>query len=241
MSRRPLGNKPMTDAERQRRSRTRRKHAAAIAHRQAVIDGLRESTEREMARFKMLEPRYQLFLVDPPWPDGADAYGESGKGRAAENRYPTMTVEEMKARFPTLPAAKDALLYMYTTSTFLNRAIELLEFWGFAYGGAGGWDKQIIGKGRRHRLQLEFWIYGMKGRGLPIPIGKEKTPNFFSERRRGPHSSKPDKLADDLTRQYPGARKLEMFGRKPREGWDVFGNEAEAEAAASWHTVNQIT
>jgi hypothetical protein len=73
----------------------------------------------------------------------------------------------------------------------------------------------------------EFWIWGSKGKGLPVPTPAEKTPNHFSERvvrQRGMHSRKPDKLYDDLARQYPGVAKLEMFAREPREGWDTHGN-----------------
>ena len=34
-----------------------------------------------------------------------------------------------------------------------------------------------------------------------------------------------------IKRLWPNAPKHEMFARKPREGWDTWGNEVEAAAA----------
>ncbi|MCH7611705.1 MAG: adenine methyltransferase, partial [Chloroflexi bacterium] len=39
------------------------------------------------------------------------------------------------------------------------------------------------------------------------------------------HSRKPDEQYRKIERLYPGARKLELFARRPRGGWSVWGNE----------------
>jgi N6-adenosine-specific RNA methylase IME4 len=117
------------------------KHAAAIAHRADVIAERAQGSARAEAQLANATKLYLLFLVDPPWDNSEDAYGESGKGRVAANRYATMTLAQMKARYPKLPAAPDALIYMWTTSQYLDQAIELLKFWGGTYGGIGGWNK----------------------------------------------------------------------------------------------------
>jgi N6-adenosine-specific RNA methylase IME4 len=227
----------LTATQVKRRYRARKKHAAAIAHRAEVMAERVAASARAEAQLATTTKLYLLFLIDPPWDDNDDAYSEAGKGRAAANHYATMTDEQMKQRHPKLPAAPDSLCYIWTTSGRLRQAIGLMEFWGFTYAGCGGWDKDRIGKGRRHRMQEEFWIWGNKGDGLPVPDDADKTPNHFQEksvRRRGVSSVKPDKLADDLVRQYPGSegRRLEMFARRPREGWDVHGNEGLADADA---------
>jgi N6-adenosine-specific RNA methylase IME4 len=77
-------------------------------------------------------------------------------------------------------------------------------------------------------MRAEFVIYGNRGKGLPVPLGSDKTANLFCEPRStqpGVHSRKPDCLADDLARQYPGVARLETFARKARVGWDMHGNE----------------
>jgi N6-adenosine-specific RNA methylase IME4 len=222
--------KPLSRKMIMRRYRAKLKHGRAIAHRADVIAERREATARAEAKLANSTKLYELIVIDPPWDDSEDAYAESGKGRSAAMRYPTMTLAQMKERYPRLPAAPHALIYMWTTSQYLRQAMDLLEHWGATYGGIIGWDKVLIGKGRRHRIVEEFIIYGSIGNGLPIPLAADKTLNHFREaavRERGVHSRKPDKLYDDLARQYPDVAKLEMFARRPREGWDTHGNEVE--------------
>jgi N6-adenosine-specific RNA methylase IME4 len=48
---------------------------------------------------------------------------------------------------------------------------------------------------------------------------------------RGRHSAKPVKFYDIIETLYTHGRKLEMYGRARREGWDVYGHMAELQAA----------
>jgi len=43
--------------------------------------------------------------------------------------------------------------------------------------------------------------------------------------RRREHSRKPDEVHELIERMYPELPKLELFARKARPGWDVWGNE----------------
>jgi len=45
------------------------------------------------------------------------------------------------------------------------------------------------------------------------------------------HSRKPDEQYEKIERLYPGARKIELFARHRRMGWDVFGNQVEGSIA----------
>jgi N6-adenosine-specific RNA methylase IME4 len=47
-------------------------------------------------------------------------------------------------------------------------------------------------------------------------------PTIFSE-KSGRHSSKPDSFYTMI--DHLGQRRLDIFARKERDGWDVFGNE----------------
>ena len=46
---------------------------------------------------------------------------------------------------------------------------------------------------------------------------------ILSPRRE--HSRKPDEVYERIERMYPNARKLELFARNKREGWDSWGDE----------------
>ena len=39
------------------------------------------------------------------------------------------------------------------------------------------------------------------------------------------HSAKPDAVQERIEAMYPTARKLELFARRRRPGWDVWGDE----------------
>jgi len=126
-------------------------------------------------------------VADPPPDDDGDVWSETGKGRSQSNNYPTMTLAEIKTKYPLLPLAPNALVYIWTTSGFLDQAIASLKFWGCAYGDCLIWDKVHPTKGRWHIMQAEYVIYGNKGKkGLPIPLRKDKTRNLF----RDPRSTK---------------------------------------------------
>jgi len=45
---------------------------------------------------------------------------------------------------------------------------------------------------------------------------------------KGVHSEKPEVFAEMIERLWPNTPKLEMFARKPRDGWDTWDNEVEA-------------
>jgi N6-adenosine-specific RNA methylase IME4 len=49
------------------------------------------------------------------------------------------------------------------------------------------------------------------------------------EAPRGEPSEKPEIFAEMIERHWPNVPKLEMFARKPRNGWDSWGNEVTSE------------
>jgi len=48
---------------------------------------------------------------------------------------------------------------------------------------------------------------------------------------RGKHSEKPAEFYDIIETIYTHGRRLEMYARRQRQGWDVYGHVAELEAA----------
>ena len=64
---------------------------------------------------------------------------------------------------------------------------------------------------------------------LAIYENIEDIPDIFYSRSNG-HSVKPQTLFDIIDMKAEG-NKIELFARKPREGWDVWGNEVESSVA----------
>lgn len=74
----------------------------------------------------------------------------------------------------------------------------------------------------------EHVLFGVKGR-LPIAPAIRESNHFAAPRTR--HSEKPDRFYEMVERVSPGPY-LELFARRRRYGWDVWGNEAPTAAAS---------
>lgn len=73
-------------------------------------------------------------------------------------------------------------------------------------------------------------FYGFYRGGL-IPVAKDergKIHSVFTEQVKR-HSQKPEIAYQIIERLYPNAKKLEVFARQKREGWDVWGNEVDSD------------
>jgi N6-adenosine-specific RNA methylase IME4 len=163
--------------------------------------------------------RFQVVYADPAWqmgnPDGP---------WAPENHYPTMALEEIQAL--EIPAAENAVLFLWAVSCLLPEAIDVMRAWGFRYLTNLVWVKPSIGPGRRVRNRHERLLYGQKGT-LPAP-DPEDLADSVVEAPRARHSEKPKRFYELIERMYPMASKVELFARgKARPGWVAWGNEAD--------------
>ena len=157
---------------------------------------------------------FSAIVIDPPW-----RYDNVATRGAAEDHYPTMSLEELAAL--ELPAADDAHLYMWVTNGFLREGFDLLDQWGFTYKTILTWCKPQIGMGNWFRNTTEHVLFGVRGK---LPTLRNDVPtHFVADRTR--HSAKPESFYDLVESCSPGPW-LEMFARRRRFGWHVWGNEA---------------
>jgi N6-adenosine-specific RNA methylase IME4 len=167
---------------------------------------------------------FSIIYADPPWRYEHPPIGASG--RSIEEKYPTMSLEEICA----LPVgdlfSEDATLYLWATAPKLPECLKVMESWGFNYRTNAVWDKEIIGTGYYFRNQHEILLVGRRG-DMPPPEGGAQHSSVCRERRTK-HSVKPAYYRDMLDAYYPGVDKLELFARgsRPRDGWTFWGNEA---------------
>jgi N6-adenosine-specific RNA methylase IME4 len=165
--------------------------------------------------------RYRLLYADPPWRyDHTEA-----NSRAIENQYPTMTLEEI-CRLP-IPAADDAVLFLWASSPKLADAIRVMDAWGLSYRTCAVWDKEVTGMGYYFRQQHELLLVGARGH-LPVPDAARRPPSMIRTKRSRVHSEKPSAVYDLLEKMYPhfGPReRVELFARTARPGWTAWSNE----------------
>lgn len=175
----------------------------------------RQKEEIETGQLPTLNGVFEVLSVDPPWPYGREYDPE---GSRVANPYPEMSIEQIKAI--ELPAAENAVIFLWTTHAFLRDAFDILDVWGATYKATMVWNKQKIGMGAWFRMQCEFCLVGIIGRPY---WHNTRYPELIEEPRRE-HSRKPDAffvLVDNIC----AGRKLEYFSREARPGWDIFGND----------------
>jgi N6-adenosine-specific RNA methylase IME4/ParB-like chromosome segregation protein Spo0J len=165
--------------------------------------------------------QYAVIELDPPWSYEEQNLGAPGN-RNAEDKYATMTLQEI-ADLPIADlAAENCHLYLWTTANHLRHSWELLEGWGFQYRSILVWHKSRIGMGHYYRNQAEFVLFGVKGR---LPLLAHDKPNVFAWEAPRVHSIKPDGFYELVEECSPSPR-IRLFARAQREGWESWGNQA---------------
>ena len=198
------------------------RHLAKKARREAREHELAAATER--ASRALGKKVYGVVYADPPWT--FHTYSERGLDRGACNHYPVMSLAAIKAL--PIPAADDAVLFLWSTVPMLPAALEVMAAWRFDYKSALTWIKPHIGLGFWTRNRIELVLIGTRG-NVPAPAPGEQPPQVI-EAPRGRHSEKPEQVAAIIERLFPNVPKIELFARRPRAGWAVWGNEIEAAA-----------
>lgn len=210
------------DADVQQKAVAQPDKAKHLSKRNARVNRERELAEAtKQASAELGSKLYGVIYVDPPW--RFQPYSEeTGSDRAADNHYPTMTIDDLAEI--ELPAACNCVLFMWATMPMLEMALRLMTRWGFAYKSGCAWHKTAIGTGYWFRNQLELLLVATRG-NVPAPAMGEQ-PSQVLTLERSQHSQKPDAFAEMIEVLFPNVPKLEMFARRRRNGWDSWGNQA---------------
>jgi N6-adenosine-specific RNA methylase IME4 len=170
---------------------------------------------------------YDLIYADPPWQHG-DA--STTPSRRATRHYPVLPLAAICAlpvRDLTAPAAA---LYLWATSALLPDALAVIAAWGFSFKTGFVWDKGRWGCGHYVRTQHEHLLIAWRGHlRCPQPSTLVGSVVHALATR---HSAKPEIFYEHLERMHPAARRLELFARGRRPGWDAWGNEVQDHPAA---------
>lgn len=80
------------------------------------------------------------------------------------------------------------------------------------------------------RFGHDYLLYMYKGKLPPLARDERgKIHSVFTEKVTQ-HSRKPDVSYEIIERLYPDAKRLEMYARRQRQGWDCWGNEVQADS-----------
>lgn len=181
---------------------------------------------------------YGTILADPPW-RFMNRTGKVAPEHRRLSRYETLSVEEIKAIPIGLVAAERSHLYLWVPNALLQEGLEVMKAWGFQYKTNLVWHKvrkdggpDGRGVGFYFRNTTEIILFGIKGHLRTLAPGRSQVNIIKSMKQE--HSRKPDQLFEIIEKCSPGPY-LELFARGQREGWDVFGNQANG-YVPTWST-----
>ena len=176
------------------------------------------------------DQRYDLILADPPWKQakgGKKSVRPISSG--TELDYPVCSSEEIKEHLrqaTSLVSGENAILFLWTIDKYLFEAQRIAEELGFKLHARMIWNKVTgIPAAFTVRYGHEYLLYMYKGKLLPVATNERgKIHTVFTEQVQK-HSKKPEISYDIINRLYPNLKKLELYAREERDGYDVWGNE----------------
>lgn len=184
--------------------------------------------------------KFRTILADPPW-QFQNRTGKMAPEHKRLNRYPTMTLEDIKA-LPVAEAADEKChLYLWVPNALLPEGLAVMQAWGFEYKTNLVWEKvrkdgfpDGRGVGFYFRNVTELVLFGIRGKNNRTEQPGRSQVNIIRSMKRE-HSRKPDELYDLIEACSVGPR-LELFARGVRSGWNVWGNQANEEYEPTWET-----
>lgn len=174
--------------------------------------------------------KYDLIVADPPWKQakgGKKSVRPISSG--TELDYPVCSLEEIKehlAQATSLTSGENSILFLWTIDKYLFEAQKIAEELGYKLHARMVWDKVTgIPAAFTVRYGHEYLLYMYKGKLTPVSIEERgKIHTVFREQVKR-HSQKPEISFEIINRLYPTAKKLELYARIEREGYDCWGNE----------------
>lgn len=163
--------------------------------------------------------KYRVIYADPPWKYGSDSLDGYG---IAEHHYPTMSIDDLCSLDVKALADDNAVLFMWVTSPILAECWPVIRAWGFEYKSSFVWDKVRHNFGNYNSVRHEFLLICVRGSCTP-DISKKFDSVVSVERTE--HSKKPEIFREMIMSLYPSGKRVELFARESRDGWETWGNE----------------
>ena len=180
-----------------------------------------ENAEKVAALSSPLEAQglFQTIVIDPAW-DYSEEGDNDAFGRIKPN-YHTMSIEEITALPIAQIADENCHLYIWVTNRTFQKSFPIIDKWGFRYITCLTWIKPHFGVGNYYRSQTEHVLFGVKGQQ---PLKRHDVGTWFKA-PSSEHSAKPDEFYS-LIETCSYAPYIDIFGRKERAGWTVWGENS---------------
>lgn len=173
----------------------------------------------------MMNKKYKVIAVDPPWQTGKTGKRSSRPNQKVVLDYPTMSLDDIKSLPISNLSEDNSIIFLWTIQKYIPTSYSIIEQWGFRYRLTITWDKAngIVLGGFHYRT--EFVVVGVKGHWNTF-MEKPAMPSVFTAKSPY-HSAKPNEFYT-MAGNF-GEPRLDMFARKKRDDWDCWGDEVESD------------
>lgn len=193
--------------------------------------------------------KYTTIYADPPW-HFQNSTGKVAPEHKRLTRYQTMSLQDIKDLPVSEITADYAHLYLWVPNALLPDGLEVMKAWGFEYKTNLIWEKvrkdggpDGRGVGFYFRNVTEILLFGIrtpkKSEGFRTLDPARSQVNLLRTQKRE-HSRKPDEFIPLIEACSPGPY-IELFARGDRDGWDMWGNQADASYEPDWATYSNHT
>lgn len=172
---------------------------------------------------------YDIFYSDPPWKQSKGNIRKCRPNQGKQLDYPTCGLEEIKSihKQAFIHGADKHNVFMWTIDKYLHETEKMMHELGYELHARFVWDKENgIAPAFTVRFAHEYLLWFYKKGNILMPT--EKCRGKYTTVLREPstkHSKKPLCAYEMLENMFPNTRKIEMFARNERDGWDCWGNE----------------
>ena len=174
------------------------------------------------------QSKYDIIYADPPWQQMKSGTRKARPNQGRTLDYHTLSLDTIQSHLKQADAltGDKAVLFLWTIDKYLFEAQKIAEELGYKLHARMVWNKVTgIPAAFTIRYGHEYLLYMYKGRLLPIATEERgKIHSVFTEKVKR-HSQKPEVAYRIIERLYPDLRKLELYARSQRSGWDAWGDE----------------
>lgn len=168
-----------------------------------------------------------VLMVDPPWPQRKGGLRLVRPQQGRELPYSTLSIADS---FTTISALLDEaqVVFLWEIDKYLIEAEVEMQQRGFVRHVRFVWDKgNGIAPAFTVRFSHEYLVWWYRKPMSPISVSERGKHTTVIRAPAREHSRKPDEAYALVDRLYHDSRRIDVFSREPREGWEQWGDEPD--------------
>lgn len=173
--------------------------------------------------------KYDIIYTDPPWKQTKGNARQCRPNQGKSLDYQTLDMQEIQNihnQVTTLCNSKHNI-FMWTIDKYLHETEQMMEAIGYKLHARIIWNKTNgISPAFTVRFSHEYLLWFYKKGNILMP--SDNTKGVYTTVITEPstkHSKKPMQAYEMIENMFPNSKKIELFARNVRNGWDCWGNE----------------